>query len=138
MLISVKLELNPCNLIFNHYSRSPMAKIKICKTKGCNNAATTAGYCRLHYLMNWRRLKETKQRDAAERLNKYIDKIVEKHPDKYVEIIKKELKSRRFEKNVTEEYGADQIDDVYQIFSDPGFEGDVETLIKNLRIEKKF
>ena len=35
-----------------------MAKIRICKDEDCKNAATTAGFCRLHFLKNWKELKE--------------------------------------------------------------------------------
>lgn len=116
-----------------------MAKIRICKEPGCNNTQTTKGYCRLHYLKNWKKIKAEKQKFAAKRLNKYIENIVEKHPDRYVEVIKKNLKSRRFEKNIIDEYGEDQdMDDVYKLFNDPGYEGDIEKLIRDLKIEDKF
>jgi hypothetical protein len=114
-----------------------MTKIRICKEEGCNNSQTTKGYCRLHYLRNWKLIKAAKQKDAAKRLNKYIENIVDKHPDRYVEVIKREIKSRRFEKNVVEEYGQD-IDDVYKLFNDPGYDAEIERLIQDLKVEKKF
>lgn len=114
-----------------------MAKIKICKELGCNNSETTAGYCRLHYLKNWKDIKSKKQKQAAERLNKYIEHIVEKHPDKYVEVLKKEIRSRHFERNVAEEYGG-ELDDVYKLFNDPGYDAEVEDLIRKLKLENKF
>lgn len=116
-----------------------MAKIRICKEPGCNNAQTTKGYCRLHYLKNWKEIKAAKQKESARRLNKYIENIVARHPDKYVEVLKKEIKSRRFEKNINEEYGGgEDLDDVYKIFNDPGYEGEIEKLIHDLKIEEKF
>lgn len=116
-----------------------MAKIRICKEAGCNNAQTTKGYCRLHYLKNWKHIKAEKQREAARRLNKYIEAIVEKHPDKYVEVLKKEIKSRRFEKNINEEYGTNSdMDDVFKIFNEPGYENEVEKLIRDLKIVDKY
>lgn len=114
-----------------------MAKIKICKEPNCNNAQTTAGFCRLHYLKHWKQIKSSKQKRAAEQLNKYIERIVAKHPDRYMEVLKREIRSQRFEKSVSEEYGS-ELDDIYKIFNDPGYEGEVEKLIRSLKIEDKF
>jgi DNA-binding phage protein len=114
-----------------------MAKIKICREEGCNNSATTEGYCRLHYLTNWKKIKSKKQRTAAERLNRYIEHIVKSHPNRYIDEIKRDIRSRNFEKDIAEEYGSD-MDDIYKIFSDPGYDAEVEDLIRKLKIEDKF
>lgn len=114
-----------------------MAKIKLCKEQGCNNAQTTQGYCRFHYLKNYKRIKSEKERKAAERLNKYIEAIVAKYPDRYMDVLKKEIRSRHIEGNIPDEFGS-ELDDVYKIFSDPGYEEEIERLIKDLRIEDKF
>lgn len=103
---------------------------------GCNNSQTTKGYCRLHYLKNWKKIKNDKQKKAAERLNKFIENIVEKHPDRYMEVLKKEIRSKGFEKTVPDDFT--DMDEVYKIFNDPGYEGDVENLIRELKIEDKF
>lgn len=114
-----------------------MAKIRICKEPGCNNAQTTKGYCRLHYLKNWKKIKEHQQKAAAERLNRYIEDIVEKYPDRYIEILKKEIRSKNFEKVAQDDFSS-ELDDIYKIFNDPGYEGDIERLIRDLKIEDEF
>lgn len=114
-----------------------MAKIRICKEKGCNNSQTTEGYCRLHYLKNWKKLKSKRHKTAAERLNKYIEQIVERNPNRYMEVLKKDIRSPHFEKNFIDESGSD-MDDLYRIFNDPGYEADVEKLIKDIKTENKF
>lgn len=114
-----------------------MAKIRICKEAGCRNAGTTNGYCRLHYLKNWKKIKAKKRQTAAERLNKYIELLVKKHPDRYVEVLKKEIRSGRFESAPPGEFNA-EMEDIYRIFNDPGYEGEIERLIRNLKVEGKF
>jgi hypothetical protein len=111
-----------------------MAKIKICKEDGCHNAQTTAGYCRLHYLQNWKQIKEEQQEKAAKRLNRYIEAIVKKHPTKYVEVIKGEINSKKF----TKEEGHEEMDELYRLFNEPSYDEEVERLIKDLKIEKEF
>lgn len=115
-----------------------MAKIRICKEEGCHNSATTGGFCRLHYLKNWKKIKDEKHQRAADRLNKYIERIVEKYPERYVDVLKKEIRSKNFEKAIEDEFGNMDLDDVYHIFNDPGYQDEIETLIKNLKVEDEF
>lgn len=111
-----------------------MAKIRICKEPDCNNAATTEEFCRLHYLKNRKRLKGEHLERSAKKLNKYIENVVRRNPDRYMEVIKKDLRSPKFESiaGAFEDEGPD-----------PSFDGltydeEVEELIKQLKIEKGF
>ncbi len=112
-----------------------MAKIKICKEESCNNSQTTAGYCRVHYLRNWKQIKKEQQEKASKRLNRYVDAIVKKYPTKYVEVIKEEINSGKFKKH---DESTEEMDELYRIFSEPSYEDDIERLIKDLKIEKNF
>ena len=114
-----------------------MAKIRICKEPKCNNEATTKGFCRLHYLKNWKTIKTGQEKEAATRLNKYIEHIIEQHPNRYIDVIKKEIKAKRFEKTANADYEP-EMDDIYKLFNDPGYEEDIERLIKELKIEDNF
>lgn len=114
-----------------------MAKIKICKEPGCHNAQTTSGYCRLHYLKNWKKIKHKQQRKSADRLNRYVESIVKQHPDHYLEVIKEDLRSKNFEKLVEDRY-REELDELYHIFDDKTYEEDIEQLIKDLKVEDDF
>ncbi len=114
-----------------------MARIKICKEEGCHNSATTAGFCRLHYLKNWKKIKSTEKRRAAKNLNSYIENVCHRHPDHYMEVIKKDIRSPRFDKFVEETFGYED-DDVEDIFNEPTYEEEIEKLIKELKLEKNF
>lgn len=112
-----------------------MSKIKICKEEGCHNSQTTAGFCRLHYLKNWKNIKREQQEKAAKKLNRYIEAICRKHPDKYIEVIKDEIKTKKFKAH---DDANEEMDDLYRLFNEPTYEEEVERLIKELKIEKNF
>ena len=113
-----------------------MAKIKICKDPDCKNAATTKGYCRLHYLRNWKQIKEEEHKKAAKRLNSYILSVCKKHPDRYLEVIKENLRSSSFEQEVGRMF-ADEEDEGL-VLDEPTYEEEIERLIDDLKIEKGF
>lgn len=114
-----------------------MARIRICKDPDCKNAETTEGYCRLHYLKNWKQIKEETRKKAAKRLNRYIEHVVKHHPDRYLEIIKKEIRSPSFDRQIEEKFGYDDGDST-TIFDEPTYEEEIEKLIKELKVEKGF
>lgn len=114
-----------------------MAKIRICKDENCKNAATTEGYCRLHYLRNWRRIKEEAGKKSAKKLNRYIEYVIKKHPDRYLDIIKKDLRSPTFNRDIEERFGYDD-EEADEILGEPAYEEEIERLIKQLKVEKGF
>lgn len=113
-----------------------MVKIKICREPGCHNSTTTKGYCRLHYLSNWKRLKEESKERAAKKLNRYIEYVMKKHPDRYMEIIKKDLRTPGFEDYVEDNFGFDEKEPEVQ--NGQNFDEDLEELIRKLKVEKGF
>lgn len=114
-----------------------MTRIKICKESDCHNTATTAGYCRLHYLKNWKSIKTREKQRSADKLNRYIENICQKHPDNYVEIIKKDLRSPHFEKYIENTFGYDE-EDVEEMFEKETYDEELDELLKQLRIEKDY
>jgi len=72
---------------------------KSCSQSKCKATADKSGYCRLHYLANWKRIKLNNQLKAEARLNQFVDKLAKKYPDSYIEKIKEgvENEDRFFE-----------------------------------------
>ena len=112
-----------------------MPRIRICKEEDCHSAQTTGGYCRLHYLKNWKTIKKEQQERSAKRLNRYIESICRKFPDKYIEVLKEDIESRKFKRHDDQH---DEIDELYHLFSEPTYEEEIERLIHDLKIEKNF
>lgn len=113
-----------------------MPRIKICKEDGCHNAQTTAGYCRLHYLKHWKELKAIAAEKAAKKLNRYVDFMSKQNPERYIDNIKKDLRSKHFEPKNDEE-GAEETEAIDKLFG-ADERAEIETILKELKIEKDF
>ena len=68
-----------------------VAKVDECLEKGCDNPATTLGYCRLHYIKNWKDIKRKQSILAEGKLQLFIEELVEKYPLKHIESIISDL-----------------------------------------------
>lgn len=110
-------------------------RVKLCKVKGCRNTSTTMGYCRIHYLKNWKQIKEKQKKKAVDSLNKYIEHIMRKNPDGYLEAIREDLKNRdQFNRKVDNYFSSDDVSDV---FDEMGFD-DMNRLIGSLKIDDSY
>ena len=63
----------------------------VCREVACEGLGTTAGYCRLHYIKNWRKIKRKEIILKEGKLNVYIEELVAKYPEKYLEAIRNDL-----------------------------------------------
>jgi hypothetical protein len=50
-------------------------RVRVCKEENCNLAQTTQGFCRLHYLQNWKALREEKAKRAQKNLDRYVERM---------------------------------------------------------------
>lgn len=62
-----------------------------CVVRGCDNPATTSGYCRYHYIKLWKDVKKKQLILSEGRLAKIIEELVRKYPMKYIETIIQDL-----------------------------------------------
>ena len=69
------------------------ANESVCREVACEGLGTTAGYCRLHYIKNWRKIKRKEVILREGKLNIYIEELVAKYPEKYLEAIRQDLTS---------------------------------------------
>lgn len=63
----------------------------VCREVACEGLATSGGYCRLHYIKNWKKIKRKEVILKEGKLNQYIEELVAKYPDKYIEAIRQDL-----------------------------------------------
>lgn len=66
-------------------------KKKHCAQEACKSEASHHGFCRLHYLANWKNRKADDRVKAERRLNAYVDRLAKKYPDDYLNRIKEAL-----------------------------------------------
>jgi hypothetical protein len=55
-------------------------RIKLCSEKGCRDEQTTDGFCRFHYLKNWKKLSAAKKKDK-EKFEKFAESVAQKYGD---------------------------------------------------------
>ena len=65
----------------------------VCREVACEGLATSGGYCRLHYIKNWKKIKRKEVILREKKLNQYIEELVAKYPEKYIEAIRQDLAS---------------------------------------------
>ncbi|MBU6374819.1 MAG: hypothetical protein KGQ59_02380 [Bdellovibrionales bacterium] len=94
----------------------------VCREVACEGLGTTAGYCRLHYIKNWRKIKRKEVILREGKLNVYIEELVAKYPEKYLEAIRNDLANDKEFAKVIRDLDLDEsIDD----FEGEGGDGDV-------------
>lgn len=68
---------------------------RYCRTRDCDQAAMVDGYCRYHYLLYWKNIQVRKKILTEGKLSKYIEDLTSRYPDKYLEILRKDLRSEK-------------------------------------------
>lgn len=115
--------------------RMASRKVKLCKEKGCQNAASTVGFCRIHYLKNWKTLKAKEKQKAVQTLNKYIDHVMKKNPQGYMEEIRDDLKNQDVMNQKVDKFFDD--DGFHDVLDEVGGD-DVERIIDGIKIDDSF
>lgn len=110
--------------------------IKLCKQEGCSNAATTEGYCRFHYLKNWKEIKDHQKKKAVKSLNNYIDHVMKEHPAEYMDVIREDLRNAdQFHRKADNfSFRDDEIRDVMEDVSGD----DISRLIGSIKIDDAY
>jgi hypothetical protein len=74
-----------------------------CAHTGCKKEPSAQGYCRLHYITNWKHIRFKEKVKAERRLNAYVDRIAKKYPKDYLDKIKETLEDEtKFKEMVSE------------------------------------
>lgn len=67
----------------------------VCREPACEHLATTGGYCRQCYIKNWKKIKRKELILREKKLNRYIEELVSKYPDKYLDVIRQDLSTEK-------------------------------------------
>lgn len=111
-------------------TRSDMISEAVCREVACEGLSTSGGYCRLHYIKNWKKIKRKEIILREGKLNQYIEELVAKYPDKYIEAIRHDLThDKEFAKVITD-LDLDETSDEFE-----GDQESVEGLIDNIKRE---
>jgi hypothetical protein len=82
-----------------------------CIEKNCDNPATTLGYCRYHYIRNWKDIKKKQSILMEGKLQDYIEDLAVKYPPKYIEAIINDLAEDKAFMGVLKELNIESDDD---------------------------
>jgi len=100
---------------------------RYCKISECDELSTSDGYCRYHYLLNWKKIQLRKRILAGDKLDRYIEELTAKYPDKYLEMIRRDLVSEKDFLAAIQELEIDDSGD------DSEFEDDAKNYIDEVR-----
>ncbi len=102
---------------------------KRCREPGCDHELLVSGYCRLHYIKNWRKIKRKEAILASGQLNNYVEELVNKYPDKYLDVIRQDLASEK-------EWAKVVIDLELESADEEGSEEDIDAVAEGVRTER--
>jgi hypothetical protein len=98
-----------------------------CKVKDCDQIATVDGYCRYHYLLLWKKIQVRRKILVDGKLERYVEELTARYPDKFLEVIRKDLLN---EKNFQAAIAELEIDEPG---TDSEFEEDDTQVIEEVR-----
>lgn len=68
---------------------------RYCRVKDCDQSSSVDGYCRFHYLLFWKNIQVRKKILAEGKLERYIEELTSRYPDKYLDMLRKDLRSEK-------------------------------------------
>jgi len=68
---------------------------RYCKVKDCDQYAVVEDHCRFHYLLLWKRIQVRRKILIDGKLERYVEELTARYPDKFLEMIRKDLRSEK-------------------------------------------
>jgi hypothetical protein len=68
---------------------------RYCRVRDCDQIAVVDSYCRYHYLLLWKKIQVRKKILADGKLEKYVEELTSRYPDKFLEVIRRDLRSEK-------------------------------------------
>ena len=99
---------------------------RYCRVKDCDQLANVDSYCRYHYLLFWKNIQNRKKILSEGKLERYVEELTARYPDKFLELLRKDLRS---EKDFTSAIQELEIDEG----SDSEFEDEAQSYLDEVR-----
>ncbi len=68
---------------------------RLCRVRDCDQVANVENYCRYHYLMNWKRIQAKREILAGGKLERYVEELTSRYPDKFLDVLRKDLRTEK-------------------------------------------
>lgn len=100
---------------------------RYCRARDCDQAAIVDAYCRYHYLLFWKRIQVRKKILADGKLERYVEELTSRYPDKFLEMIRRDLRTEK------DFLGAIQELEIDESAGESEFEEDTSAYIEEVR-----
>ena len=67
----------------------------LCRVVNCDKPSEVEGYCRYHYILNWKKIQLRRKILNDGKLNEYVIELTSRYPDKFLDIMAKDLDSEK-------------------------------------------
>lgn len=97
---------------------------RYCRAKDCDQISMVDGYCRFHYLLFWKKIQIRKEILQHGKLEKYVEELTSRYPDKFLEMLRKDLRTTKdffaaiAELEIDESAGENEFEEDAQTFID--------------------
>ncbi|MFM6929591.1 MAG: hypothetical protein ACKOX6_14070 [Bdellovibrio sp.] len=68
---------------------------RYCRARDCDQIAAVDVYCRYHYLLFWRKIQVRKKILVDGKLERYVEELTARYPDKFLEMIRRDLRTEK-------------------------------------------
>jgi hypothetical protein len=68
---------------------------RYCRVKECDQLSAVDTYCRYHYLLLWKNIQVRKKILTEGKLERYIEELTARYPDKYLDMLRKDMRSEK-------------------------------------------
>lgn len=68
---------------------------RYCRVKDCDQLSVVDAYCRYHYLLYWKKIQIRKKILSEGKLERYIEELTARYPDKFLDMLRKDLRSEK-------------------------------------------
>jgi len=68
---------------------------RYCRSRDCDQVGIVDGYCRYHYLLFWKKIQVRKKILADGKLERYVEELTARYPDKFLEMIRRDLRTEK-------------------------------------------
>ncbi|PIP94648.1 MAG: hypothetical protein COW00_09030 [Bdellovibrio sp. CG12_big_fil_rev_8_21_14_0_65_39_13] len=104
-----------------------------CLEKGCDNPATTSGYCRYHYIKSWKDIKKKQTLISEGKLQAFIEDLVKKYPSKVIENILSDLADEKSFYSVLKEMDIEATEDSFEDADEDLVDDDADISVENFK-----
>lgn len=99
---------------------------RFCRHKDCDQISAVESYCRYHYLLLWKKIQNRKKILMDGKLERYVEELTGRYPDKFLEMIKRDLRTEKDFLSAIQEL---ELDDS----AESDFEEEAESFIDEVR-----